>query len=242
LLVGVLTMKWLGIIVVLIAGALVLYEISYPSLTMRYRLTLEAEVDGQPKTGSGVIEVTYSKQLNIRSDLSVGYRGEAVVLDLGDRGALFALFKEGSDDRTIPQSIILRAFNFPGGAFPGPTVESGLNQIKQLSGKRELPLTSLPMLVRFLDPKDPKTVEIVDPLDISKSFGFGTKLVRATLEIVSSGIWPLNLLGVTGEPVSAGIEKRLSWLAKITSNIDGTSFTNSNRLSNVLHLGNFKRG
>src|SRR3954453_8168322 len=113
-------MKWLGIALALIAGVPVLYGVAYPSLTLHYRLTLEAEVDGKTKTGSGVIEVTYAKQLNIRSELSVGFRGEAVVLDLGDRGTLFALLKEGSDNHSIPQSIVLRAFNFDGGAFPGP--------------------------------------------------------------------------------------------------------------------------
>jgi hypothetical protein len=79
-------MKWLGIAGLLIAGMVVFYVMAYPGLTLRYRLTLEAQVDGGPKVGSGVIEVTYSEQINIRSELNIGYRGEAVVLDLGDRG------------------------------------------------------------------------------------------------------------------------------------------------------------
>jgi hypothetical protein len=58
----------------------------------------------------------------------------------------FALLTAGDDSRSIPQSIIFRAFNFPGGAFPGSTVEAGL---WNLSGKREQPLASLPLLVRF---------------------------------------------------------------------------------------------
>jgi hypothetical protein len=79
-------MKWLGIFLALIGGAVLSYGLAYPSLTLRYRLTLEAEVDGEPKTGASVIEVTYAKQPNIRSDLSIGYLGEAVVLDLGAAG------------------------------------------------------------------------------------------------------------------------------------------------------------
>jgi hypothetical protein len=154
-------MKWLGIAFALILGALLLYDISYPSLTLRYRLTLEAEVDGEPKVGSSVVEVTYSKQSRFagQSDLAVSYRGEAVVLDLGSRGTLFALLKASSDSRSIPETIVLRAFNFEGGAFPGPTVESGLKQLRSLSGARELPLTSLPLLVRFRDLNAPKTVD-----------------------------------------------------------------------------------
>lgn len=236
-------MKWIGIAFALILGALLLHDISYPSLTLRYRLVLEAEVDGEPRIGSGVIEVTYSKQSRFagQSDLAVSHRGEAVVVDLGSRGTLFALLKAGSDSRSIPESIVLRAFNFDGGAFPGPTVEAGQKQLRQLSGKRELPLTSLPLLVRFRDLNDPMTAETVNPFDISKNFGTDARLVRATLEIVPTGVWPLNSLGVTGEPITMGIQKRLPWLMRITSNIDGTSSTSSTNLSNVLHVGNFKR-
>ena len=52
-------MKWLGLftaVVVVLAAYIAVF-----STTIRYRLTLEAEVDGEPRTGSGVIEVSYSK-------------------------------------------------------------------------------------------------------------------------------------------------------------------------------------
>ena len=210
-------MKWLAIIAALVALPPIAYGLAYPTLTLRYRLTLEAEIDGKPKTGSGVIEVIYSKQPEFASgrDRVSSHRGEAVVLDLGDRGTLFALLQAGSDSRSIPESIILRAFNFDGGAFPGPTVEEGFKKLRQLSGKRELPLMSLPLLVRFRDLNDPMTVEKVDPLDIRKSFGDGARLVRATLEIVPMGIWPLNWFGMTGEPITTGIENRLSWFTSL---------------------------
>ena len=239
-------MKWLGIVAALVALAPVAYGVAYPSLTLRYRLTLEAEVDGKPKTGLGVIEVTYSKQLNIRSELSTGYRGEAVMLDLGDRGTLFALLTEGSDSQSSAQSIIFRAFDFPAGRFPYGPVEEGLKKIRQLSGKREVPLTSLPLLVRFRDLGDPTTVEQVDPLDISKSFGTGAKLIRATLEIVPVGIWPLNLFGVTGEPITAHVRKKLNWLPEYYDRrLDGQRFevaSSSRPLANSLSPGAFSAG
>ncbi|SIO57098.1 hypothetical protein SAMN05443247_08444 [Bradyrhizobium erythrophlei] len=34
----------------------------------------------------------------------------------------------------------------------------------------------------------------------------------ATIEIVSSGIWPLSIVGITGVPISRGIKKKLPWL------------------------------
>jgi hypothetical protein len=238
-------MKWLGVLVAVIVGTVVTYKIAFPSVTMRYRLTLEAQVDGEPKTGSGVIEVTYAKQSELASqpELGITFRGEAVVLDLGSRGALFALLKEDIDSRSGPEWIVLRAFNFSGGSLPRP-VEEGVRQLKRLSGQRELPLTSLPLLVRFRDLKDPKTVEKVDPLDIGKSFGAGARLIRATLEIVPAGIWPLNSYGVTGEPITRGIEQRLTWLSKhYDFKLDGQRFertTSPLKLANSLASGAFK--
>lgn len=186
------------------------------SATVRYQLTLRAEVDGEPKTGSGVIEVTYSKNNDpiSQAEFSIDVRGEAVVLDLGPRGTLFALLRAGTDSRSGPEYIVLKAFNLPGGALPSP-VTSGLQQVRHLSGKRELPLKSLPLLVRFLDVNNPKTLERVDPLHLQKSFGSGVELKRATLEIVPSGIWPFNSLGVTGEPITMGVNRRLKWLDRL---------------------------
>ena len=235
-------MKWIAIILAAAIGAVVLDGIAYPSVTLRYRLTLEAEVEGQPKTGTGVIEVTYSKQPQIATqrELSIRYRGEAIVLDLGSRGILFALLKAGADSRSGPEWIALRAFNLPGGSFPRP-VEEGVKQVRRLSGKRELPFESLPLLVRFRDINDPMTVERV-PLNIAERFGAGAKLVRATLEIVPTGIWPFNAFGISGVPVTTGIQERLNWLRRLNGGyLDGAFAGGGPALSNVLHGGDFDR-
>jgi hypothetical protein len=206
-------MKWFKIFAALIIAAVVIFQLAYPSATVRYRLTLEADVDGKPATGSGVIEVSYGKKPRLlpnESELYFDVRGEAVALDLGQRGMLFALLKGGVDSRSGAESIVLRAFNFPDGLLPSP-VEKGIGDLRKLSGKAELPLTSLPLLVRFRDINDPMTVEKVDPLYLEKSFGPGVKLTRATLEIVPAGIWPFSWYGITGEPITTGIEKRLPW-------------------------------
>jgi hypothetical protein len=240
-------MKWLAIIAALTVAGVVGFMSLYPSVTKRYRLTIEAEVDGQPKTGSSVIEVTWRKQPRIGESPSLiyGSRGEAVVVDLGARGALFALLRAGDDIRSAPETIILRAFDYPGGIFQGPPDEA-LRHFDRLSGKRELSLTSLPMLVRFRDLNDPKTVEQVDPLNIARNFGAGTKLVRATLEIVSAGIWPFNRYGMSGEPITTGIEKRLSWLpSHYNLKFDGQRYETASSalpLANSLSSGAFKLG
>ena len=54
-------MKLLTILAALMVGAVLLFQSAYPSVTIRYRLTLEADVDGKTATGLGVIEVAYRK-------------------------------------------------------------------------------------------------------------------------------------------------------------------------------------
>ncbi|WP_426413338.1 hypothetical protein [Bradyrhizobium ganzhouense] len=239
---------WMTVIAIVSIGAAELaYRVAFPSVTLRYRLTLEAEVDGQPRSASSVREVTYSKQPEIAAqhELSVGYRGEAVVLDLGARGTLFALLKADTDVRSGSEWIVLRAFNFPGGSLPRP-VEEGIKQVQHLAGTRELPLGSLPMLVGFRDVNDPKTVERVDPQNLAERFGPGARLVRATLEIVPAGVWPLNALGVTGTAITMGIEKRLPWIRDhYDIMLDGQRYETSAaelKLANSLASGAFKAG
>lgn len=54
-------MKRLAIAGAIVFLAIVAYRFQYPNATVRYRLTLEAEVEGKHEIGSGVIEVSYSK-------------------------------------------------------------------------------------------------------------------------------------------------------------------------------------
>lgn len=233
-------MKWVwGVVAVLIA-IIVFVAVAFPSVTVRYRLTLEANVDGEPRTGSGVIEVTYGKNSKLsQSEISINVRGEAVALDLGSRGTLFALLREGADRRSGPEWIVFRAAGFSYGNLPRP-VEDGFRRLRRLSGTFDLPLTSLPLLVRFRDLNDQLSVEKVDPLDLAASFGSGAKLTRATLQIVPPGIWPWNSWGITGEPITRDIEKRLPWLRALNGRYLGGSFS-SRGVPLELHGGDFKK-
>jgi len=47
---------------------------------------------------------------------------------------------------------------------------------------------SCPKMVRFRDSHDPKTIEVVDPADLSKSFGYGIKISRVFVEITDAHI------------------------------------------------------
>ena len=227
----------------IIAALVVLYAISFPSTTIRYRLTLEAEVDGKPVAGSGVLEVVYAKNpqvLGASAETKVNVRGEAVTLNLGAGRTVFALLRGDTDSRSGAEWLVLRVFDSPGGASPGP-LNTALPKVKHLPGKVELPLGSLPLLVRFRDFHDPTTVERVDPFDFAKTLGPDCALMRATIEVVPAGIWPLSWVGITGEPITNDLSKTLPWLVGMTRNLDGTSFTSSTKLSNVLNSSDFRR-
>ena len=170
------------------------------STTIRYRLTLEVDTPEGVRTGSGVIQVTYrtGPRFGSSSEWGSEVKGEAVAVDLGERGTLFALLTEGGDSRSSPEYIVLRAFRFPHGAMPSPAKE-GIKQIAALSGREALFLDSLPLLVRFRDPADPTTAERVDPRKLDAAFGPGVELRAASVAI-------------TDDPVTTGIERRLPWL------------------------------
>lgn len=196
--------KFFGLLLIGLV-ALAVYDV-WPA-TLRYRLTLTVDDNGTQKSGSGVIECIYDKEpkwipLPSHSEWHSSVRGEAVAVDLGDRGILFSLLKQGSDSRSSADEIALKAFGFMEGPIIYP-VDKRLSWIsslgKRIGARADVPFYNLPMLVRFRDINDPKTVESVDPEDLAASFGEGVKLVGATIEI-------------TDAPITIGIEKRLRWL------------------------------
>jgi len=221
-------LAWIaGIAVVLVAAAAVALVMSdlYVSGKWRYRLTVAVETPEGIREGSAVREA-WASASSIRIGLpestsKTNIRGEAVVVDLGERGVLFALI-DWDSCRGVSET-------FPYTAAKG--IPDRIRHFKNLEPglKAELTRKHWPQMVTFADQEDPKSVKPVDPDDLAATFGEGVKLKGITVEI-------------TDEPVTWGIDKRLPWLTGLRSNIDGTSATTSNALSNVLHVGNFAKG
>ena len=222
-------MKKLAIILAaVIVVPYLIFQFLYPSVTHRYRLTLVADDNGKTVTGSGVIEASYWKKsqfMGAHGEYGNSARGETVVVDFGRKDQLFALLKEGTDSRSAPQWIVYPAFGI--GRTSPPDQE--LRQLRAVTDKAELDFTLLPMLVRFHDINDPKTVERVDPNNLAASFGPGVKLVKATIEI-------------TRDPVTTGITNRLTWLRSLKGGyLDGRFSGGGPELSNILHGGDLKK-
>lgn len=207
-------------VVTLMAGLVVMLSGCGSTLPdYRYRLTVEVETPEGLKTGSSVVEVSTSmtSSTSIPSPGAVRHRlsGEAVAVNLGQQGTLFALLRSDVEVdwatnllfRLAP-GVIIEDENgkYDSDASFRARYEAMLQNrrpivlpktFRNIRVLRDMP--ARPMLVRFRDIADPKTVERVDPDDLAASFGEGVKLRRVTVKL-------------TADPVTTGIEKRLGWL------------------------------
>jgi hypothetical protein len=219
------------------AGAGKVMNEKYPSATLRYRMTVTMDTPEGPKTGSAVREVTLrtAPVIDGLSGPRGWVKGEAVVVDLGKRGVLFALLRGGPHTVDYGWNILFDAF-----PHDAPLSPEGVRYYGSLkSGKVTLTPDLYPMLVKFKDLKDPKTVQAIYPIngksgpDEFKSFedvfGNGVKIYEINLEI-------------SNDPIIFSINSWLPWLQGIRSNIDGTLATTSTELSNYLDVGAFQQG
>jgi hypothetical protein len=223
------------------------WTLAFPSGAWRYRLTFEVETPEGVKTGSAVREVKAATGMRFgdASGTTMRVTGEAVTVDLGARGLLFAVLSRGEsvDDGGY---IVFRSFPYPGspnGPLMGVGTREGIAYYERLEARADVPFETLPTLVRFNDIANPRTVELVDPKDLSKSYGAGVGLKSASIEMVDNGIWPLNRFGLTGEPVTAEIEKKLPWLeGHYDLHFDGSQYhdVRNTSLANLLSSGHFR--
>lgn len=191
----------------------------------RYRLTMEVDTPEGLKTGSSVIQVStaLSGKSNIASPGQAFYdvRGEAVVVDLGNRGAIF-LTLESQYLQNWPAAALSLAQD----AYQGPapktkfisakqTFDESAKRILSFKGKHVLPRyysggrverpkdgsppNAYPLIVSFKDLNNPSSVILVSPDHFDKSFGEGVALRQITIER-------------TDDPVTVGIAAKLPWL------------------------------
>ena len=223
------------------------WNTAYPSGTWRYKMTVEVETPEGVKTGYAVREVSVQLVPHFLPEVSSTktLKGEAVVVDLGERGQVFALLSGYSLGSDYALMLLFNAFSSGTG-----------DEKKQLSYYENLkiPPTALepqwyPKFVRFRDPNDPKTVESLLDMKVcdghkgwpeklcvkedrfEQAFGQGVKLKSVTVEM-------------TDEPVTWGrVNEILPWLMTLRGGyLDGQFLGGGPELSNILHGGNFQTG
>lgn len=210
-------------LLVLVVGIAAWWQFAFPSATWRYKMTVTVETPEGIKTGSAVRQIGQFTDFKI-GDVgggSAGAIGEAVVVDLGARGKLFALL-DGDD----AYRVVFNAFPFEGANTP-----EGIKYYSHLKNAKAslVEKNNIPTMVTFKDLKDPKTVMAVDRANLAGVFGTGVKLKDVTIEM-------------TDEPVTWKIDTYLSWLLTLKANLDGSDITTGSSYANTLHVGYFKRG
>ncbi len=181
-----------------------------------YRLTVSVETPQGVKSGTSVVHVFMDTRKGLLPNTGGGTAiwGDAIVLDLGDGKNVVALL--------APDDIALKAFGRAGRSLMP-------DEVKSLTGEVVLYRVLVPTVVTFPDLNDPAGATIVygvrwrdtPPQGVAPDYiddfravlGVGYGFRSATIELVPGGIWPLNLVGLTGLPVTRGVEKRIPFLA-----------------------------
>jgi hypothetical protein len=155
------------------------------------KMVVTVETPEGIRTGESVVNIWFSanRALAIMDGSSVGWKatGEAVVVDLGERGVLMALLvgEEHMGDAGVNASF---AFTSMYGLAAGEqeTIESVLDEPKGVPVA--IPRKAYPLLVTFRDIADSTTIAQVDPDNLAKSFGEGVRLRSLTLERTSEPV------------------------------------------------------
>ena len=173
--------------VAIIAVGVVVYITQFKDSTKtyswRYKMTVVVDTPEGEKSGSAVREIVaqvrpYPRDTQRPWRSLVKVKGEAVVVDLGERGMLFALISDKADDE------FYQAFPPPAGV--SPTTPEG---IKYYSGL-EIGLKSViypgpelkPEMITFGNIDDPTTVGKILIQDFQEVFGRGVRLKEIYLE------------------------------------------------------------
>jgi hypothetical protein len=194
-------MRWLAFIAITLGVTYLGFKAFYPDYTYRYRLELTLEVDGKPYTGSSVIEVKWIGGPAVSAHGAYAadgrLRGQAPVIDLGDRGVVVAALINGGsanlDNYRAVDALWLCAL-----AFGSDSSYADLPKLEKLTGRREIPPDDWPLLIYFPNPSDPMSARKFNPAQVQDVFGAAARFASAFVQI-------------TNDPVVVEIDKRLPW-------------------------------
>lgn len=197
---------------------------------IRYRLTIKVDDNGRTVEGSGIISAIYERYYSFGIPTPPGgiriapfYNGEAVPVDLGEKGVIFAVLGEDI------KYVIPIAFEITEGFID---VER-LPDLRAARGSREVPKNYRPKLATFDDLAVPGSAKAVDPDDLSRTFGPGVTLKSMTVTIVDKKT-----------PVSKGkVDQFLPWLKTWKGLLDGDRIHRTdviNSTANSLGVGSFR--
>lgn len=240
----------IGIILGLILAAIFAWNIAYPSETWRYKMIVTVETPEGVVQGSAVRQMgndaagSFIPEVGNPADV----RGEAVAVDLGKRGVLFALISHQSDLE------FYNAFPIPGETFNnGGSTPEGIRYYASLPVGTKGTLNPVmppgyPKLVTFTDIGDPKSVVEAQVWERQKNGMFFLKEDRME-QLFGQGVHLKNItLEITDEPVTWGMmDGYLPWLNDLfekNARLNGNTSiaVSTNEISDNLGPGSFSQG
>jgi hypothetical protein len=226
-------------LVALIYGNILL---NYPTCTFRYKLTAEVMTPEGLKSGSSVIEVSYSHfgGTGGGDSADLNMTGEAAYVDLGQGKNLFITLRAHESGR---EQSLGRNYDPLRGALDGyaaPLKAFGLKwsfgkerelcaAVDKLAYNTAFPLSfeNVPTLVSFKNLNDGNSVSVVQPTELDSVFGPSFKLQTVKLEHTKA--MPTEF-----------INRTLPWLEKKRPRDGGIRWRLSDPLIDRLHYTSFK--
>jgi hypothetical protein len=197
--------KWLGP-VALLAALFIGDQIRINRPDHKYRLTIEVETPAGIRSASGVLAVHPDRSYSRGGHTTT--KGDAICVDLGGGTNLVVLLVHVDHDRLDLDGInyvALRAYSAARGRV-------SFNEMSRMSGAVPVQGALIPVLLTFADLAAAVTARNVAPDDLEAVFGRGYRLRAISAEVVPNGLWPIDLGGSLGEPVTRGLEAKLPWL------------------------------
>ena len=203
----------------------------------RYKMTVLIETPEGVKTGTAV------REMNIKFEPRPGYtpepyhasfkmRGEAVAIDLGDHGVVFALINPDS------YSEVTQTFSGP----PPLTIKGAEHYSRLNNASAQLNKNSYPSIVTFLTLSDPKSVVLLKGKAFDKQKQEIVSIDRFE-EILGKGIRLKDIsVEMTNEKIEWKIEKFIPWIGLLKNSYLSGKHINGNQLYEQLYGRNFSTG
>jgi hypothetical protein len=233
----------------LAAGGVLAYLAMFPAQSWRYKMTVVVETPEGIKAGSAVREVHARRPImefpNVTS--SVNVKGEAVAIDLGKRGILFALLSGYNAGPDHSYMVVFRGLPFSGGGGFSP---EGIRYYRSLKNAQAvLQPTDYPVLVMFKDIQDPKTVTpVLEMKEANKGYPLHYDIIADHFEeLFGKGVRLKEIsIEMTDEKVTWKISEYLPWLPEFyNKRLDGQRFGSANSqfpFANRFSSGAFSTG
>lgn len=192
--------KALVLLALIVLAPVAAWKLLYPTFTYRYRLTVEAEVDGEVRRGSSVIEVSFHRKPSIANiPWSSRTTGQAAAVDLGSKGVLVWL--PGGGENVSAPFLFLRAFpHYASQPTSFPADRAGLLAIAVTSLNKTLQAGNLPGFAWLPDRNDRTSAKPVYPKQLPWDVAPGIRILSVRIE-------------TTDAPLTRDLSKVLPWLA-----------------------------